>query len=452
MFEEIEARRLRLDAYRPFDEETRRRLDKVFVPFFIYNSNAIEGNTLSLGATIAIVEEGKLPGGGHSEQEYLEVKGQQAAYEYLRRAIDERFPITERLVREFHQLLTDRLDKASYAPGSYKPRDNRVVLPDGTEFPYVSHVDTPAAMQSLIAWLTDASSSLHPVELAAQFHYRFILIHPFLDGNGRTVRLLTNLILAQRDFVMAPFRFKDRRDVYLAALRAVDGSIIRDELRPDHPDLNFFPFVAYLEQELLFAYDQAFDVLEGRLGVTPQDLVRRLAGLEANVLAGQGIAHDEAERARLLAQRIEAVAEEIFDVLSPVTAEANEAWTELVCALRRRSGTATEVLGPVGAGVRRRIDPSGEVRGHVAQVSLTIRRSPNASVPLEGRPTLNFLVFANPHKIIIFASRGMEPKFAELEIGLDESATPPSDLQQFVLDRTSTFVAHAQAQLAGSTG
>src|SRR4051794_4816087 len=141
MFEEVEARAKRLNAYKPFDSETLARLDAVFEPWFIYGSNALEGNTLTLGDTIYLIREGKLPG-GKREEEYLEVKGQQAAYAYLRDAVAGQFPLTEKLIREFYTLLTERLEAGKYHPGQYKDRDNQVRLPDGSLFPYVSHVET----------------------------------------------------------------------------------------------------------------------------------------------------------------------------------------------------------------------------------------------------------------------------------------------------------------------
>src|SRR5437762_11126131 len=123
MFEEIEGRRKRLDGLGPLGPDSLRRLDAFFEPFFIHASNAIEGNTLTLGDTIGVIREGRLPG-GKREEEYLEVKGQQAAYAYLQQAVRGGSPLSEKLIREFHQLLTGQLSPEKYRPGQYKNREN----------------------------------------------------------------------------------------------------------------------------------------------------------------------------------------------------------------------------------------------------------------------------------------------------------------------------------------
>jgi Fic family protein len=147
MFEEVESRRRRLDAYKPFDDQMVRRLNAIFEPWFIYNSNALEGNTLSLGDTIYVIREGRLPG-GKTEDEYLEVKGQQAAYAYLQEAVRNAFPLSEKLIRELHQLLTEKLDiekfeldtsawseriRLSLDPSSWRETDIERFLVKGTQ-------------------------------------------------------------------------------------------------------------------------------------------------------------------------------------------------------------------------------------------------------------------------------------------------------------------------------
>ncbi|HMJ53490.1 MAG TPA: hypothetical protein VK540_15495 [Polyangiaceae bacterium] len=141
MFEEVDARRERLKKHMPLDPQVEERLNAALDPLFIYNSNALEGNTLSLADTIYFIKERRLPG-GKKEEEILEVKGQQAAIAYLREAARNRFELSEKLIREFHLLLTEQLPRDKYEPGQYKSRDNMVRLEDGSIFPNVGAAET----------------------------------------------------------------------------------------------------------------------------------------------------------------------------------------------------------------------------------------------------------------------------------------------------------------------
>lgn len=417
MFEELEARRARLDALRPFDAGASRRLERVLKPYFIYSSNALEGSTLSLGDTLYILEEGRLPG-GKKEEEYLEVKGQEEAYRFLTQAVDGRFILDDKLVREFHQLLTGRLDHEKYQPGQYKTRDNRVDLGDGNIFPYVSHVEPPAAMAALISWARSAAGTLHAVELAARLHYNFILIHPFLDGNGRTARMLANLVLMQAGYVPAMFRAEDRRRVYLDALRGVDVSVAASDLAPLAPALNYFPFVSYLEEELLWSFDRALDAVTGKAGLTSEDIIKRFADLDgrARITVPQG----EAERRR--AQ--EAAVREMTGLIE-------SAVSDLVDAGRQHlQATIASVTSSVDGH-----PPRGTV-----SLQVTLRSDADPSLWMN-RQHLRFVVAAEPHRMIIGCQRGpAEPVEAQLQLPRSPDQWRRSEIQQFVVDRVASFL------------
>lgn len=460
MFEEVDARKRRLDAHRPFSDEMLRRLDTVFEPWFIYGSNAIEGNTFSLADTIEVVLGGRLPT-GKSEEEYWEVKGQQAGYSYLHRVAREGAPLTEKLIREFHKLLTERLPEEKYHPGTYKTRDNQVRLPDGSLFPYVSHVATPAAVEDLVGWYGGPGTALHPVERAAHLHYRFILIHPFLDGNGRTARLLTSLALLRAGYV-APVlgRHAERKRAYLQALRAVDSSVPQQDLRPDHPGLALFPFVAHVEEELLWSLDRALDVVEGRLAVTASDLVERLSRVEENGIGASRLPADQEARLRALSESVERLTREVDGFLRPIAEKTNLHWRELRMTVQALVDDAASVVGSAGSLRRRVLEPT-LARGKVGLVHLEVVRSGQVvrelAVP---RARCEFLVAGEPHALTLAGwldcdvagrptsdSVGKTDTQKRLLVDPDPAAWKRTEIEGFVLERMSRFAEVVEREL-----
>jgi hypothetical protein len=466
MFEEVEARRRRLDAHKPFGAQMLERLDAVFEPWFIYGSNALEGNTLTLGDTIYLIREGKLPGGGKREEEYLEVKGQQAAYAYLRQAVAGKLRINEKLIREFHTLLTEKLDANKYRPGQYKNRDNQVRLADGTLFPYVSHVETPAAMRDLVRWLDEEGQQLHPVERAAALHYKFILIHPFLDGNGRTARLLTNLAILQSGHVMTVFRADERRRLYLDALRATDTSVPITELTPNNPNLNLFPFTSYVEQELLWSYDLALDVVEGRLSVTSEDLVRRFERMDQRGLQAMGIAADEGSRLEAAAEAVQRLTDRVGSQVSDIATGLNEKWSEIVARDAGEVAGARDLLDRsplLPADPRKQLlgieDTS--LRGQAGVVSISVGRKPDNLVQMAvPRNVCEFVVYAEPHALTLASIRiSGSPKkglhtvpvphvdTASVRLSLDPASWRDTEISRFILEELTRFLDATEAEI-----
>lgn len=402
MFDAIDARRRRLDALRPFEGAIEARLDRLFRPLFIHRSNAIEGNTLTFGETLTVLRDGRLPGGKRVE-ELKEVLGQASAYDYLRRAVEGRWPLTEKLIREIHTLLTHDLEDVHYGPGTYKTRDNRVLQHDGTVFPYVSHVETPAAMRDLLDWLKDVGH-LHPIQRAAELHYRFILIHPFQDGNGRTVRMLVNLVLLQAGLTPAftrPEELQGYEGGYRRALLAVDRSVPMEELSPAAA-FDVRPLVAFLEEEVLWSLDRALDVVEGRVALTPDDFARRFAQVESRVLGGATAAVvDEVGRRRLAGERVKIMKDRLLAILSPVVVQANAGLR--VTSVRLHDDTwEPEVLRP---SLQRCLGTAGlSPAGPIGGVSIHLGPAAGASVDLAVvNRALTFVVVAEPHVLTLGA-------------------------------------------------
>ena len=225
-------------SIQPAKEEMQQRLDRKFMLEFNYNSNHIEGNTLTYGQTELLLLFGRVVG----EAKMKDLEEMKAHNVCLRMTIAEAGekarPLTESFIRILHQTML-REDYTVYRQlpggvntsyvvhaGCYKTRPNSVITPTGERFEYASPEETPALMTDLIQWYNqaEADGKLTPVELAAMFHYRYIRIHPFEDGNGRIARLLMNYILLRHGYPMIVIRSKNKK-AYLEALGKADKNI-----------------------------------------------------------------------------------------------------------------------------------------------------------------------------------------------------------------------------------
>ena len=227
-----------IEAWRsiqPLSERDRERLNRKFTVDFNFNSNHIEGNTLTYGQTELLLLFGKVV--GEAEMKDLEdMKASNVGLKMMQeQALIKEMPLTQNFIRQLHKVLL-REDYTVYRElpgglqtsyvihaGRYKTRPNSVITRYGDRFEYASPEETPALMADLVDWYNDeeAKGRLSPVELAALFHYRYIRIHPFEDGNGRIARLIVNFILARHDYPMIVVRSRSKKD-YLEALHQAD--------------------------------------------------------------------------------------------------------------------------------------------------------------------------------------------------------------------------------------
>lgn len=213
-----------------------------------YHSNAIEGNTLTLGETIFFLREG-LTSEGKPLKDYLEVKNHAEAIDYLDQVVKGDRPLSEGLAKELNALLLkgveftvaktaagELVEKKAH-PGEYKREPNHVLTLSGKIHQYVDPVQVASEMASLFAVYDRDQGARHPLLLAADLHYGLVRIHPFDDGNGRGARLMMNLVLLQKRFPPVVIRVEKRR-AYLTALEAADTG-------------NSLPFYEFLGSELL---------------------------------------------------------------------------------------------------------------------------------------------------------------------------------------------------------
>jgi Fic family protein len=232
---QIDALKAQIDKLRPLKPEVERRIMQKFRLDWNYHSNAIEGNSLTLGETRAFLLEG-LTANGKPMKDHLDIKGHDELITFLEEFIRRKEVLTEAAIREMHKILlkepyeTDAVTtdgwivKKKVQLGAYKTEPNFVRTKSGEIHQYISPQDVPAKMASLVEWhrQQDAKNDLHPLLHAALFHHQFASIHPFDDGNGRMARILMNLILMRAGFPPVVIKLPNR-EPYIAALRRADA-------------------------------------------------------------------------------------------------------------------------------------------------------------------------------------------------------------------------------------
>ena len=207
MFEKVDNLKAELDALRPLSPHTAKSLHEQLVVEWTYNSNAIEGNTLTLKETKVVLEGITI--GGKPMREHFEAINHKQAIEYVEAVVAGHEPFSKRLIKGIHQLVLKNIDDAN--AGAYR-RENVVI--SGAEHTPPSHLHVPDRMKALMEWYAEFEG--HPVERAARLHVDFVKIHPFVDGNGRTARLLMNFDLMKAGYQPVVIRAADRLAYYEA--------------------------------------------------------------------------------------------------------------------------------------------------------------------------------------------------------------------------------------------
>jgi Fic family protein len=204
LFREIDALRDELARRRPLSEAEKRRLRDEFTLEYTHDSNAIEGNTLTLSETALVLQGVTI--GEKPLKDHLEAIGHRDAFRYLCDRVSEGADLDEWFIRELHSLvLADR----PLESGAYRKISVRIL---GAVHTPPDPIAVPGEMRALVARLR--ASRRHPVERAALFHILFEAVHPFVDGNGRTGRLLLNFILMKHGYPPVNVKFADRRRYY----------------------------------------------------------------------------------------------------------------------------------------------------------------------------------------------------------------------------------------------
>jgi Fic family protein len=281
-------------SMKPLSEENQARLDRKFNLEFNYNSNHLEGNTLTYGQTELLLMFGDTTGDAKL-RDYEEMQAHNVALRAIRdEAADTSKPLTEKFIRDLNALiLVKPFYKDALAPdgsktrmkvniGNYKTCPNHVLTATGETFYYASPEETPAMMSALVEWFNehDKAGDYHPLELASLLHYRFIRIHPFEDGNGRIARLLVNYVLMRHDYPMVIIK-SERKDEYLAALHRADvnvGLTPSDGANAELPQIE--PFVECMSEQMEYSLELCIRAAKGESLDEPGDLAKKLLNLK----------------------------------------------------------------------------------------------------------------------------------------------------------------------------
>jgi Fic family protein len=268
-----------LDALRPLGREQEAIIMQKFRLDWNYHSNHLEGNSLTYGETKALILFG-LTAQGKPLKDHFEITGHDEAVKWIEDIVKQERPLTESFIRELHKLLLQKSyevdaitpdgkpTKRRIEIGQYKTAPNHVLTKTGEIFRFATPEETPSKMHDLMDWFREkqANSDVEPVLLATEFHYKFIRIHPFDDGNGRTARLLMNFILMQYGYPPVIIKTEDKEN-YFNVLRLADAG-------------NIEPIVNYIAENLSRSLEIMIKGAKGENIEDPDDLDKEIALLE----------------------------------------------------------------------------------------------------------------------------------------------------------------------------
>jgi Fic family protein len=219
MFKKIDLLKMQLDTHRPLPESVVKNLHEDLVLRWTYNSNAIEGNTLTLLETKVVLEGITI--GGKSLREHFEAINHRDAIIFVEELVQQKSTLSEWDIRNIHQLVLKNIDAAN--AGIYRKLN---VLISGARHTPPDHVLVPEKMTDFIA--SSNNNNWHPVEQAVRVHVDFVGIHPFVDGNGRTSRLLMNLELMKNGYPPVVISVDQRLRYY----QALDAAHVENNYQP----------------------------------------------------------------------------------------------------------------------------------------------------------------------------------------------------------------------------
>lgn len=239
----LEDKLKKLNTLRPISSSLLEKLKERFEIEMTYNSNAIEGNTLTLKETYWVIQQG-ITVKGKPLKDHLEAKNHKEALDFLYELIEHKnaSTISEHLIKNFHSLVIQDIDKR--IAGQYRNRD---VFITGTDHKPPSSIEVPNQMHEMVKWAKSNIKKMNIVEFSAILHHQFVHIHPFEDGNGRTGRLLMNIFLMAYGFPLVIIRKNDRQKYYRVLAEADNG--------------NYKPIVQFIAQAVLQSLNIYLDVL-----------------------------------------------------------------------------------------------------------------------------------------------------------------------------------------------
>lgn len=268
-----------LDSLRPLDKEREAIIMQKLRLDWNFHSNHLEGNSLTFGETKALILFG-ITAQGKPLKDHFEITGHDEAIKWVEDIVRQKEPLTENFIRQLHKLLLKedhyveaitadgKPTKKKVKVGEYKSTPNHVKTKTGEIFRFATPEETPAKMNDLMEWFRgkEKANDTNPILLAADFHYKFIRIHPFDDGNGRIARILMNFILMQNGYPPVIVKFEEKEN-YIAALRQADAGI-------------FEPFLEFIISNEINSLELILKGAKGESIEEPDDLDKELVLLE----------------------------------------------------------------------------------------------------------------------------------------------------------------------------
>ena len=251
----IDQKKRQLEKLRPLPKTALAKLQERFEVEMTYNSNAIEGNSLTLKETYLVINEG-ITIKGKPLKDHLEAKDHHEALEMVFELVDQKSKptLSEHLIRSLHQLVVKKSDEE--IAGKY--RDTNVFIAGSSHVP-PDALQAQVEMKKLLSWYSVNQSKIHPIELAAILHHKLVHIHPFIDGNGRTARLVMNISLMRSGYPLAVILKNDRKKYYRVLQTADEGK--------------FSPLARFVAQTVERSLDIYLDTLSPRTKLSEKYLL-----------------------------------------------------------------------------------------------------------------------------------------------------------------------------------
>lgn len=269
---QIDTLQQKINAYGELSAEVKKKINYKFRLDWNYYSNSMEGNTLTMDETRSVMV-GNLTVGGKPIKDVLEIKGHDEVISDMLKIGKGELRLSEKRIKEIHKGIMYEEDKEKEKKiGVWKTDPNYVINYKGEKFEFAAPADVPEKMHDLLNKTNAAIDAIqqnkkgapHPIDVALQFHLDYVLIHPFYDGNGRTARILTNLLLIS--FGYPPFWVKtNERSIYNQYIGDIQGY-------GGNPDL-FFESAADM---ILRSQQLVLDAIEGKSIEEVDDLAKEI--------------------------------------------------------------------------------------------------------------------------------------------------------------------------------
>jgi len=247
VLKEIDKLKLKLQVLRPLNIEALTKIKAAIEMEYTYESNRIEGNTLTLQETALVVGEG-VTIGGKSMKEHLEAINHAQAVEFIKDIAKADIKINEHTIKEIHAIILHGINKEQ--AGKY--RDVPVMIVGSQHIPPQPYLIAPQMEQFIFEYQTMEANNEHPVLIAAFLHDELVKIHPFIDGNGRTSRLLMNLYLLSNGYAITTL--KGDNDAKQAYYKTLEQS---------HVDSNREPFYLFVANAVKNSLENYLKIVEG---------------------------------------------------------------------------------------------------------------------------------------------------------------------------------------------